>query len=106
MDLELRIAGATPSPADAAGVRTATFVWFLRGNLASLKSMMRPRAAAMLASVAASLIMALMVAAAAVAIERTSDAACLAADSTPCGPDTAEWCKSVDGQMLCPGEPT
>ena len=59
----------------------------------------------MLASVGASLIMVSMVAAAAVAIERTPDAACLAAGSTPCGADPVEWCKSLNGKLICIGEP-
>jgi len=60
----------------------------------------------LLGSIIASLIMALMVAGAAMAIEESSNAACSAADSTPCTLAPVEWCKSINGQMLCLGEPT
>jgi hypothetical protein len=59
----------------------------------------------MLASVGASLVMVSMVAAGAVAIERMPDAACLAAGSTPCEADPMEWCKSLNGKLICIGEP-
>jgi hypothetical protein len=58
-----------------------------------------------LVSVAASLIMALMVAIAAMAIEQSADATCLVADSEPCATDPTEWCRSVNEQLQCIGEP-
>jgi hypothetical protein len=57
-------------------------------------------------SITAGVLVALMVATAAVAIERTSEAGCLAADSAPCAPEPVEWCTSLNGQMICLGEPT
>ena len=66
----------------------------------------------MLVSVIGSLVMAAMVAGAAVAIERTSDASCGMGDSQPCNsvPEEIrfvdEWCKSINGKVLCEGEPT
>ena len=66
----------------------------------------RARLGTLLGSITASLVMTLMVAGAAVAIEESSNAACMAADSTPCATAPPEWCESVNGEMLCPGEPT
>lgn len=58
-----------------------------------------------LVSVAASLIMALMVAVAAMAIERSKDATCGSADWEPCASDAAEWCRVMNGRTICLGEP-
>jgi hypothetical protein len=60
----------------------------------------------LLASLASSLFMMLMVVAAGVGIARTSNAGCPAEDAATCVPQSAEWCKSLKGEMLCPGEPT
>jgi hypothetical protein len=49
--------------------------------------------------------MALMVAGAAMALERTPDATCLEANSTPCESEQIEWCKPWNGRMICIGEP-
>lgn len=60
----------------------------------------------LLVSLGSSLLMMLMVAAAGVGIARTSDAGCLAEDAAPCVTEPAEWCRSLNREMLCPGELT
>jgi hypothetical protein len=65
----------------------------------------RRRIGATLGSIIASSIMALMVAGAAMALERTPDATCLEANSTPCESEQIEWCKPWNGRMICIGEP-
>ena len=58
-----------------------------------------------LASTAAGAAMALMVAIAAVALERPPDAACPAGNSAPCHTHPVDWCMSLDGKVICVGEP-
>ena len=58
-----------------------------------------------LVPVAASLIMALMVALAAAALEPSPYAACPPGASPECERDLNPWCKELEGKRFCLGEP-
>ena len=66
---------------------------------------MRRLPVAMFALVAASLVMALMVAVAAVAMEQPSAPIWRAGDATFAAPDSGDWCKTLNGRTICVGEP-
>jgi hypothetical protein len=75
-------------------------------GIGSRTSSRRRNYVSILVSIVASLMMVGMVAGAAVALERASEDACGMVDSPPCDAVQDEWCKAINGRMLCVGEPT
>ena len=57
------------------------------------------------AFLAASLIIALMVAVAATAMEQPSASVRIPADATSTAPDSDLWCQTFNGRLICVGEP-
>ena len=104
--MELGTTSVTHTLAEWARLVTVTPVRFLGSSLVGVRAIpMRRQAVVMLALIAMSLVIALIVALAAVAIERSRDAACLTSDSAPCSSDAIEWCKFFNGRPICIGEP-
>ena len=71
----------------------------------SVGNPMRQLPVAMFALVAASLVMALMVAVAAMAMELPSAPVWRAGDARFVAPDSGDWCKTLNGRTICVGEP-
>jgi hypothetical protein len=104
--MTLSASSATPSPTTlspslaAARVRAAEQrVGWPAGNPISRLPM------GVFAYLAASFIMALMVAVAALAMEQPPAPIWIVGDATTAAPDEDAWCKTLNGRTICVGEP-